>query len=60
MSDESIPVPYDKAVHKTTEGILIDITVIAHASINKVEGIRNGRLLVRTTAIPERAKQTQR
>ncbi len=47
------------AVHQEKEGFLVSVTVIPRAPKNEIAGFRNGSLLVKVTAAPEKGKANE-
>ncbi len=46
----------EPALRREKEGSVLAVTVVPHAPQNVVAGVRNGRLLVKVSAAPEKGK----
>lgn len=49
----------DPAIHKEKEGLVLSVLVIPRAPKNEIAGFRNGSLLVKVTAAPEKGKANE-
>jgi len=47
------------AVHQEREGLVVSVTVVPRAPKNEIAGFRNGSLLVKVTAAPEKGKANE-
>jgi len=47
------------ALHEEKEGIVLDVYVIPRAPYDSVEGLRDGRILLRVKAAPEKGKANE-
>lgn len=49
----------DPAIHQEKEGLVLSVIVIPRAPKNEIAGFRNGSLLVKVTAAPEKGKANE-